>query len=96
MHSRILQNFSAMTGVYIEKDSPMLWHEPHPEEAQLARSLQRMWSQCNCEANPVRTLLCWLGLHLWLQPDYTAFTRRNSIRFCPACASVQINGRIYR
>ena len=41
-------------------------------------------------------LLCWLGLHLWLQPDYSSFLRRNSIRFCPACSSVQINGRIYR
>lgn len=74
----------------------MLWPEAHPEEAQLARSLQRMWSTAERDANPLRALLCWLGLHLWLQPDYTAFTRRNSIRFCPACSSVQINGRIYR
>ena len=74
----------------------MLWPEAHPEEAQLARSLQRMWSNTESEPNPLRALLCWLGLHLWLQPDYTAFMRRNAIRFCPACSSVQINGRIYR
>jgi len=74
----------------------MVWHDAHPEEAQLARSLQRMWSDSVLDQSPLRALLCWLGLHLWLQPDYTALTRHNSIRFCPACSSVQINGRIYR
>ncbi len=74
----------------------MLRHEAHPEEAQLAESLQRMWSDADRDRNLPQTVMCWMGLHLWLQPDYTAFTRRNSIRFCPACASVQINGRIYR
>jgi hypothetical protein len=73
----------------------MLWNEAHPEEAQLAQSLQRMWSRYEFDASPVRAFLCWLGLHLWLQPEYTAFMRRNSIRFCPACSSVQINGRVY-
>jgi hypothetical protein len=72
----------------------MFWPETHPEEAQLARSLQRMWSNADRDRNPLQSLLCWLDL--WLQPDYSAFTRRNSIRFCPACYSVQINGRIYR
>ena len=74
----------------------MFWPEPHPEEAQLARSLQRMWSDSDRNRNLLQMLLCWLGLHLWLQPDYSSFLRRNSIRFCPACSSVQINGRIYR
>jgi hypothetical protein len=74
----------------------MFWPEVHPEEAQLARSLQRMWSDTDCNRNPLQMLLCWFGLHLWLQPDYSSFLRRNSIRFCPACSSVQINGRIYR
>ena len=74
----------------------MLSHDAHPEEAQLARSLQRMWSQSDYPSNPLRAFLCWLGLHLWLQPDYTGFSRRNSIRFCPACSSVEINGRVYR
>jgi len=74
----------------------MFWHDAHPDEAQLAKSLQRIWSEGERDHNLIRAFLCWLGLHLWLQPDYTAFTRRNSIRFCPACAGVQINGRIYR
>ena len=74
----------------------MFWPEPHPEEAQLARSLQRMWSDSDRKRNPLQMLLWWSGLHLRLQPDYSSFLRRNSIRFCPACSSVQINGRIYR
>lgn len=74
----------------------MFWPEAHPEEEQLARSLQQMWSHAGRDRNPIQTLMCWFGLHLWLQPDYSTFMRRNSIRFCPACSSVQINGRIYR
>ena len=74
----------------------MFWPEPHPEEAQLARSLQRMWSDSARNRNPLQMLLCWFGRHLCLQPDYSSFLRRNSIRFSPACSSVQINGRIYR
>lgn len=74
----------------------MFSNEAHPEEAQLAKSLRRILSEGDRDRNPIRAILCWLGLHLWLQPDYTSFTRRNSIRFCPACATVQINGRIYR
>jgi hypothetical protein len=90
------KNLFAVSGVYIDKDQEMLWQEANPEEAQLARSLQRMWPHREHESGLLRGLMCWLGLHLWLQPDYTAFVRRNSVRFCLWCSSVEINGRVYR
>jgi hypothetical protein len=74
----------------------MHWQETNPEEAQLARSLQRMWPHLEHDSGLLRAFMCWLGIHLWLQPDYTAFSRRNSVRYCLCCSSVQINGRIYR
>lgn len=84
-----------MSGVCTSKGLEMNWHDAHPEEAQLARSLQRMWPHREHESGVLRQIMCFLGLHLWLQPDYTAFTRRNSVRFCLWCSSVEINGHIY-
>jgi hypothetical protein len=74
----------------------MKWQDTHPEEEQLVRSLQQMWPHREHEFGVLRQLMCSLGLHLWLQPDYTAFTRCNSVHFCLWCSSVEINGRIYR
>jgi len=59
----------------------MHWQDTHPEEAQLALSLQRMWPHREHESGILRQLMCVFGVHLWLQPDYTAFARRNSVRF---------------
>ena len=70
--------------------------ELHPEETQLARSLQRMWPHREHESGMLRSMLCFLGLHLWLAPDYTSLVRRREIRFCHWCSCVQIDGRVYR
>lgn len=74
----------------------MRYDEPHAEELQLARSLQRMWPHREHESGMVRSLMCFLGLHLWLAPDYTSLVRRRNVRFCLWCASVEIDGRVYR
>ena len=74
----------------------MQWNDPHPEETRLARSLQRMWPHREHESGVLRSLLCFLGLHLWLAPDYSSVVRRRDIRFCHWCPCVQIDGRIYR
>ena len=74
----------------------MPWDDSHIEDAQLAQSLRRMWPHREHESGLLRTLMCWLGLHLWLQPDYRALLRRRSIRFCHWCSCIEIDGRIYR
>ena len=74
----------------------MPWDEPHADEVQLAKSLQHMWPHREHESGMLRSLMCFLGLHLWLSPDYSSLVRRRDVRFCLWCSSVQIDGRTYR
>lgn len=70
--------------------------ETQSEGTLLARSLRRMWPHREHESGLLRSLMCLLGLHLWLAPDYSSLVRRRNIRFCHWCSSVEIDGRIYR
>jgi hypothetical protein len=74
----------------------MVWEGDKAEDAQLAMSLQRMWPHREHESGVLRTLMCWLGMHLWLRPDYTGVARRRNVRFCLWCSCVEIDGRLYR
>ena len=73
----------------------MRWNETHTEDLQLVRSLQRMWPHREHESGALRSFMCFLGLHHWLAPDFSAFVRRN-VRFCHWCSCVEINGKAYR
>lgn len=66
------------------------------EMMQLVRSFQRMWPHREHESGGMRALMCWLGMHLWLQPDYSAIVPRRAVRFCLWCSCVEIDGRVYR
>jgi len=65
------------------------------EVAQLARTLQRMWPHREHESGVLRTMACGLGMHLWLQPDYSKLAPRQAVRFCLWCSSVEIDGKRY-
>ena len=71
--------------------------EPETEsrDAQLARYLQRFWPHRAHEAGVLRNLCCFLGLHLWAQPDYSSLASRRTIRFCHWCNTVEIDGVRY-
>lgn len=74
-----------------------MWRDdPLEEEKQLAKSLQRMWPHREHESGALRSLLCFLGLHLWLAPDYATHIQKRDVRFCLWCSSVEIDGRVYR
>ncbi|HTB95944.1 MAG TPA: hypothetical protein VK716_02980 [Terracidiphilus sp.] len=64
-------------------------------DAQLARRLQRLWPHRTHESGTIRSVLCLLGFHHWLQPNYSAFAPRRNIRFCHWCSSVEIDGTLY-
>lgn len=70
--------------------------DAHLEEAQLARSLQRMWPYREHESGALRALMCHLGMHLWLQPDYSGLAPCRTVRFCLWCPCVEIDRRVYR
>jgi hypothetical protein len=40
--------------------------------------------------------MCLIGLHLWLQPDYSAVAPKKAVRFCHWCSCVEIDGQVYR
>ena len=66
------------------------------EVAQLVRTLQRMWPHREHESGALRSLMCLFGLHLWLQPDYSAIAQKRAVRFCLWCSCVEIDGQVYR
>jgi hypothetical protein len=43
----------------------------------------------------LRNLCCFLGFHLWAQPDYSSQAPRRTIRFCRWCPMVEIDGTRY-
>lgn len=63
------------------------------EEAQLTKTLQRMWPHREHESGVLRTMMCGLGMHLWLQPDYSGIAPRRAVRFCLWCSCVEIDGK---
>ena len=62
---------------------------------QLVKMLQRRWPHREHESGALRTMMCWLGLHLWLQPDYSEIVPRRMVRFCLWCSSVEVDGERY-
>jgi hypothetical protein len=55
-----------------------------------------MWPHREHESGALRALMCLLGLHLWLQPDYSSITNKRAVRFCMWCSCVEIDGQVYR
>lgn len=96
MHFRTAQNILAVSGVCTYEDRVMHRDDPSNEERQLVKSLQRMWPHRDHESGMLRSLMCFLGLHLWLAPDYSSIVRRREVRFCLWCSCVEIDGRVYR
>jgi hypothetical protein len=76
------------------------WYDMTEEEtfnpdAELAAYLRRFWPHRVHESGTLRNLCCALGFHLWAQPDYSALTSRQSIRFCLWCSTIEIDGVRY-
>lgn len=76
----------------LENHSPSL---AYVSDAELAKSLQRLWPHRAHESGALSSLFCLLGFHHWLEPDYSGIARRSSIRFCQWCTSVEIDGTRY-
>ena len=72
-----------------------MFRDDNADEKQLVKSLQYLWLDRENQPGMIRSLLCLFGAHLWLAPDYTTSRSKRDVRFCPWCASVQIDGRVY-
>ena len=64
-------------------------------DADLAKSLARLWPNREHESTAPASLLCRLGLHNWRQLDLTNLAPNRTIHFCFWCSNIKIDGRIY-
>jgi hypothetical protein len=62
-------------------------------DAELARSLGKLWPHRMHESSVAKNLLCQLGLHRWAQLDLTAQAPGRDVRFCRWCDRITIDGR---
>lgn len=94
-----LEHSSLARCLTIQEQSTMIQKTAHPSayasDAELAKSLQQFWPHRSHESGVFRSLLCFLGIHLWLQPDYSGIAPHRSIRFCHWCTTVEIDGTRY-
>jgi hypothetical protein len=67
----------------------------HPSDAELAQSLAQLWPHRWHESNCLLNILCWFGLHRWLQLDLSAFLPEREVRFCFWCEKVELDGVVY-
>ncbi len=65
------------------------------EDAELAKSLAKLWPHREHEAGPVRGLCCRLGLHRWRALDLTDFAPGREVSYCFWCSKVRIDSVVY-
>jgi len=65
-------------------------------DAELARSLARLWPHRMHESSAMKNLLCRLGLHRWAQLDLSHHAPGREVWFCRWCDSITIDGTIFR
>jgi hypothetical protein len=62
-------------------------------DAELARSLARLWPHRLHESSVWKNLLCRLGLHRWAQLDLSHQAPGREVWFCRWCDRITIDGR---
>jgi hypothetical protein len=64
-------------------------------DAELVRSLARLWPNREHESSAVTGLLCRVGIHYWRQLDLMDIAPNRSVRFCFWCSDIDIDGVIH-
>ena len=65
------------------------------DDAELAKSLAKLWPHREHEAGPIRGLCCRLGVHRWRALDLTKLASGREVRYCFWCSKVRIDGVIH-
>jgi len=68
---------------------------PHISDEDLAQSLATLWPHRWHESNCLLNILCYLGLHRWMELDLSAFVPHREVRFCFWCEKVKLDGIVY-
>jgi hypothetical protein len=65
-------------------------------DAELAKSMAKLWPNSLHESSALKNLLCHLGLHRWAQLNVeNLLPEKKEIRFCRWCSRVKVDGVIY-
>jgi len=64
-------------------------------DAELAKSLARLWPNREHESSAPASLLCRIGIHRWRKLDLTDIAPNRNIRFCFWCSNIEIDGATY-
>jgi hypothetical protein len=64
-------------------------------DAELAKSLAKLWPHREHESNAVKNMFCRAGLHRWRQLDLAELVPNREVHFCFWCSKVRIDGVIY-
>ena len=67
----------------------------HSEDAELAKSLAKLWPHREHEAGPIRGLCCRIGFHRWRALDLSNLVPGRQVRYCFWCSRVRMDGVIY-
>jgi hypothetical protein len=68
---------------------------PRPADAELVRSLAKLWPHREHESNSIKNLSCSLGLHRWRQLDLGELYPEQEVRYCFWCPKIKVDGVIY-
>ena len=68
---------------------------PHTSDAELAQSLAQLWPHRWHESNCLLNILCWFGLHRWMQVDLSGFLPEREVRLCFWCEKVKLDGVVH-
>jgi hypothetical protein len=64
-------------------------------DAELARSLAKLWPHRMHESSAWKNFLCWFGLHRWAQLDLSHQAPGREVWFCRWCDRIRIEGKLF-
>jgi len=68
----------------------------HTGDAELAKSLAKLWPHREHEASAVCSWLCRAGLHRWRRLDLRDLAPGRDVQYCFWCSKVRLDGVIYQ
>jgi hypothetical protein len=63
-------------------------------DAQLARSLAKLWPHRRHESSWLKNFFCWMHMHRWARLDLGDQAQGREVWFCRWCEKVKIDGTL--
>jgi hypothetical protein len=89
------KRFGVDTGEEVNRKMLADGTKPPSADAELIKSLARLWPHREHESNSVKNLFCWVGLHRWRRLDLSEMVPGREVRFCFWCSKIRVDGVIH-